>query len=101
MSIRNTTIGVLSVAGKESPLGGFMDFSESDYQLLNTFANQAAVALENARLYVEAVAKERMDQEIRVAAEIQESILPDAFPETPDLDISDDIALSDCRGRFF
>lgn len=88
MSIRNTTIGVLSVAGKESPLGGFMDFSESDYQLLNTFANQAAVALENARLYVEAVAKERMDQEIRVAAEIQESILPDAFPETPDLDIS-------------
>ena len=88
MTIRNTTIGVLSVAGKESPLGGFMDFSESDFQLLNTFASQAAVALENARLYVEAVAKERMDQEIRVAAEVQESILPEAFPENPDLDIS-------------
>jgi phosphoserine phosphatase RsbU/P len=88
MSIRNATIGVLSVAGKESRLGGFMDFSEADFQLLKAFANQAAVALENARLYVEAVEKERIDQEIKVAAEIQEAILPDAFPENPDLDIS-------------
>ncbi len=88
MTIRNTPVGVLSVAGKESRLGGYMRFSETDFQLLASFANQAAVAMENARLYVEALEKERLDQELRVAAEIQEAILPESFPEHPKLDVS-------------
>ena len=88
MIIRERPAGVLSVAGKESRLGGYMEFSESDRHLLSAFASQAAVAMDNARLYVEAVEKERMDQELRVAAEIQDAILPDAFPQHADLDIS-------------
>ncbi len=88
MIIRDKPAGVLSVAGKESRLGGYMEFSEPDHRLLSSFASQAAVAMDNARLYVEAVEKERMDQELRVAAEIQEALLPDAFPENSDLDIS-------------
>jgi phosphoserine phosphatase RsbU/P len=88
MTIRNTPMGVLSVAGKESRMGGYMAFSETDFQLLASFANQAAVAMENARLYVEALEKERLDQELKVAAEIQEAILPESFPEHPKLDIS-------------
>jgi serine phosphatase RsbU (regulator of sigma subunit) len=43
---------------------------------LETLATEAAVALENARLYREAVEKAKMDQELRIAAEIQQALLP-------------------------
>ncbi|MCD4654673.1 PP2C family protein-serine/threonine phosphatase, partial [bacterium] len=48
-------------------------------------ANQAAVAVENANLYNAAIEKERMDQELAVAAEIQGALLPGVFPDNPDL----------------
>ncbi len=43
---------------------------------LETLATEAAVAIENARLYREAVEKAKMDQELRIAAEIQQALLP-------------------------
>jgi phosphoserine phosphatase RsbU/P len=43
---------------------------------LETLATEAAVAIENARLYREAVEKARMEQEMRIAAEIQQALLP-------------------------
>jgi phosphoserine phosphatase RsbU/P len=43
---------------------------------LETLATEAAVALENARLYREAVEKAKMEQEMRIAAEIQQALLP-------------------------
>jgi phosphoserine phosphatase RsbU/P len=43
---------------------------------LETLATEAAVALENARLYREAVEKAKMEQELRIAAEIQQALLP-------------------------
>jgi len=43
---------------------------------LETLATEAAVALENARLYREAVEKAKMEQELKIAAEIQQSLLP-------------------------
>jgi phosphoserine phosphatase RsbU/P len=43
---------------------------------LETLATEAAVAIENARLYREAVEKTKMEQEMRIAAEIQQALLP-------------------------
>jgi serine phosphatase RsbU (regulator of sigma subunit) len=43
---------------------------------IETLANEAAVAIENARLYREAVEKARMEHELRIAAEIQQALLP-------------------------
>jgi sigma-B regulation protein RsbU (phosphoserine phosphatase) len=43
---------------------------------LETLASEAAVAIENARLYREAVEKARMEHEMRIAAEIQQGLLP-------------------------
>ena len=43
---------------------------------LETLANEAAVAIENAKLYREAVEKARLDQEMRTAAEMQQALLP-------------------------
>ncbi len=43
---------------------------------LETLANEAAVAIQNARLYREAMEKARMEHELNIAAEIQQSLLP-------------------------
>jgi serine phosphatase RsbU (regulator of sigma subunit)/pSer/pThr/pTyr-binding forkhead associated (FHA) protein len=45
---------------------------------LETLATEAAVAIENARLYRETMEKARMEQEMRIAAEIQQALLPKA-----------------------
>jgi serine phosphatase RsbU (regulator of sigma subunit)/pSer/pThr/pTyr-binding forkhead associated (FHA) protein len=42
---------------------------------LEAFATQAAIAIESARLYAEAAEKVRLDRDLRVAAEIQRSLL--------------------------
>lgn len=43
---------------------------------LETLSTEAAIAIENARLYREAVERAKLDQELKVAAAIQQSLLP-------------------------
>ena len=69
-------IGVL-VADRSS---GEERVGEHDLRLLVGFANQAAIALENARLYEEALEKQRLEEEINVAADIQTRLLPASLP---------------------
>jgi len=44
---------------------------------VETLATDAAIAIENARLYRETLEKARLDQELRIAAEIQQGLLPE------------------------
>jgi serine phosphatase RsbU (regulator of sigma subunit)/pSer/pThr/pTyr-binding forkhead associated (FHA) protein len=48
---------------------------------LDTLSAEAALAIENARLYREALDKAKYDQELKVAAAIQQSLLPPAHRE--------------------
>ncbi len=50
---------------------------------LDTLSAEAALAIENARLYREALDKAKFEQELRVAAAIQQSLLPVANREGP------------------
>jgi serine phosphatase RsbU (regulator of sigma subunit) len=43
---------------------------------LETLANEAAVAIENTRLYREALDKARIEQELSIAGELQQALLP-------------------------
>jgi serine phosphatase RsbU (regulator of sigma subunit) len=45
---------------------------------LETLAAEASVAIENARLYREKLEKAKMEQEMRIAAEIQQALMPKA-----------------------
>jgi sigma-B regulation protein RsbU (phosphoserine phosphatase) len=45
---------------------------------LETLSTEAAVAIENARLYREALERAKLDQELKVAAAIQQALLPAA-----------------------
>ncbi len=73
-------LGLLVVADKENRAGGIDDFGPADVRILSLFGNQAAIALENARLHRDAVEKEKMEREIEIAASIQRAILPTTLP---------------------
>src|SRR5688572_27906977 len=57
------------------------EFDEDDGMLLITFAAQAAIAIENARLYQEALTKQRLEQELQLAYKVQASLIPTRTPQ--------------------
>jgi sigma-B regulation protein RsbU (phosphoserine phosphatase) len=67
-------IGVLYLDSREK--GAVL--SRAARSALETLATEAAVAIENARLYRETLDKARMEQELRIAADIQRALLPEA-----------------------
>jgi sigma-B regulation protein RsbU (phosphoserine phosphatase) len=80
ISVTGRRLGLLAVADKESRVGGVLDFTPTDARLLALFANQAAAAIETARLHKEAIEKERIERELELAAAIQREILPRSLP---------------------
>jgi sigma-B regulation protein RsbU (phosphoserine phosphatase) len=84
---KNEVKGIFVLIDKESR-GTRDNFTEDDKKLLSAFANQAAVAIENARLYRISLEKERIQREIELAAEIQKNLIPESFPSLPGYDIS-------------
>ncbi len=66
-------IGVLYLDSREK--GALL--SRAARTALETLATEAAVAIENARLYRETLEKGKMEQEMRIAAEIQQALLPE------------------------
>jgi len=65
-------IGVLYLDSRER--GRLL--SDATRSALETLANEASVAIENARLYRETLEKVKMEQEMRIAADIQQALLP-------------------------
>ncbi len=78
--------GLLLVGDKESR-HGVGSFPSSDERILSLFANQAAIALENAKLHRLALEKERLEREMELAAEIQQQLLPKATPSIAGYDV--------------
>ena len=57
--------------------------SQQTRSSLEAFATQAALAIESARLYAEAAEKARIERDLRVAAEIQQALLPEPDVRAP------------------
>jgi serine phosphatase RsbU (regulator of sigma subunit) len=70
--IESKSIGVLYLDSREK--GTFL--SQTARSALETLAAEAAVAIENARLFREAIEKGRIEEELRVASQIQQALLP-------------------------
>ncbi len=78
---REETLGVLIVADKEGRGGTTPDFTDEDRVLLEAFANQAGVSIENAQLYQEALEGRQLQAEMDEAAKIQQNLIPDTLPD--------------------
>ncbi len=55
-------------------------FSDQDLELFETLAGHAAIAIENARLHQEEIEKLQLEEEMRIASEIQQTLLPSRPP---------------------
>lgn len=80
---RDSVIGVVYLDSRERT----HTFSEDDLQLVTALAGIAAAKIENVRLIEESLEKRRMEDDMRVAAEIQTSLLPKAAPAALGYDI--------------
>ncbi len=69
--------GIISFGRKKS---GKM-FLQEDIDLLKTVTNQSSVALENVKLFEENIEKTRMEEELKIAHDIQVSMLPEHSPQ--------------------
>ena len=55
-------------------------FDDEDVNLLSAFVSQVSIAMENARLVDRALEKERLEQEMKIAHDVQRSLLPNHLP---------------------
>jgi sigma-B regulation protein RsbU (phosphoserine phosphatase) len=63
-------------------------FSKLDRQLLDAFTDQAASILDNARLVARERERQRLEQEINIARDIQQALLPRNFRDYPHLSVA-------------
>ena len=84
MVFQDRVIGLITLGEKKS--GKF--FSREDIDLLHAIANQGAVAIENARLFLESLEKQRMEEELSIARDLQMSMLPSACPQIKGFEIA-------------
>lgn len=82
--VRSRLIGVLTLFNKKEEDG----FTHDDRRLLSIIASQSAQVIENARLYEEERALLRVQEELRLAAEIQMRLLPEAAPAIAGYDLA-------------
>jgi sigma-B regulation protein RsbU (phosphoserine phosphatase) len=76
-------IGLITVFNKRSPEG----FSANDQRLLSIIAAQSAQVIENARLIQKEQALLKIQEELRMAKDIQMNLLPKKFPVIDRYDI--------------
>jgi sigma-B regulation protein RsbU (phosphoserine phosphatase) len=80
MLIKDRCIGVFDLESPELDA-----FTKEHKELLTLLASQAAVAIDNARLYEEVRRnEERIEKELRFAQRVQMALLPSEPPNTPD-----------------
>lgn len=80
---RSEMLGALFVA-KDVTHG----FEKDDVEAISVYAAQAALALENARLFEEQVEKERLTRELDIAREVQSKLLPQRLPQLRGLTVA-------------
>jgi hypothetical protein len=76
VSPMENTVGLIYLDSRDSPA----DLSSGNRELLQTLAMEASTILENARLLEEERIKLRMEDELKIAREIQQGLHPSSMP---------------------
>ena len=84
MRLQDETRGILALGPKISGT----DFNSGDLEFLTTLGNQAMTSLENARLFEETLEKQRMEEELNLARNIQQGLLPSELPQLNNYEIA-------------
>lgn len=80
LKVKEKVIGVAEVL---NPVDGHA-FNADDLDLFITFSRQVALAIENAKMHRYLLEKQKLEQQLEAAEIIQQSFLPQHFPESAD-----------------
>jgi len=80
---RGKVLGVFNIESDE-----LNAYGKADLELLETFASQAAVSVERAMLYHQAIEQKALEEELAVARKIQKTFLPKNDPKVEGFDIA-------------
>lgn len=83
LAVSGRVIGLIALPQRP----GGEPYQLHEIQLLTIVAGQTAMQLENTRLYMEEVAKQKLEEEMSLARAIQSRLLPEAIPTFNDLQI--------------
>ncbi len=83
MRYKGQRIGVLRVY-----TGQDQEFSAFQINLLKAISAQAAAAIENTRLLGESIEAERLERQVRMAADVQQRMLPQKAPDIAGLELA-------------
>ncbi len=86
IEVQGRPSGLIMVADREDG-SGIAPFRRREQLTLALFANQAAIALESAKLQKLALERERLEREMDLAAEIQQQLLPRVMPRIPGYEV--------------
>ena len=79
-------LGILNVATQD-----WQFLTAADLQLLSAVGSQVAIALERARLFdITQAQRLRLERELKLAREVQNSLLPDTLPSIPGFSLAAD-----------
>ncbi len=81
--VKNQQIGSLALLKEVSD-----GFNREMQKIIATFANQAGISIENFRLLNEALQNERYKEELKIASQVQSSLLPDTMLSNKHFNIS-------------
>jgi sigma-B regulation protein RsbU (phosphoserine phosphatase) len=84
MHIQQKTNGMI-LLGERLRGGAYL---QADLEFLYSLGNLAIISIENARLFKTAIEKQRMEDELNIAREIQQGLLPEKLPSIPQFDIA-------------
>ena len=83
LKVEEKIIGVMNISSEDP-----VTYTAGDLKLAETLATQAAIAIENTRLQGERLEREKMVQELEIARNIQQSLLPHTTPMVAGAEVS-------------
>ncbi|PKO15571.1 hypothetical protein CVU37_12095 [candidate division BRC1 bacterium HGW-BRC1-1] len=83
--VKEEVLGVIYVDTQELDL---VSYTNDELELISGIANQAALAISNARLYQQSLHQQALDRELEIARTIQTNLLPKSFPHTPGVEMA-------------
>ncbi|NOZ61240.1 MAG: SpoIIE family protein phosphatase [Calditrichaeota bacterium] len=84
MVLHDAVRGIIAIGEKITSV----PFEAEDLEFLSTLGNEALISLENARLFQEELEKKRMEEELTLAREIQQKLLPPTCPSYKKFEIA-------------
>ena len=84
MQIQGKTKGLIILGRRINNV----DYTDADIEFIFSVGSLAIISMENRRLFIEALEKQKMEEELDIAREIQRNLLPQKIPLLNNFDIA-------------